>query len=81
MPPPRSTTGRYIPGVGLTLTRANIAWALRTRLIEPTDSPDTIALKFQPRYQFPTDHYVPPSKRHVGRAYRLVSKGATESAA
>lgn len=67
---PPSTVGRYRPGVGLTITRANIA------LIFPlgVDDAELVVKTFNP--PIPGCDHLPPSKRHVARANRLLHGGS-----
>ena len=76
MPFPPPTTGRYLPGAGYALTRANLAWALRHRLIDPSDSPEQVATKFQP-YCPATGRHCEPDSRHVYRARMLMAFAPT----
>lgn len=72
MPFPQPTTGRYLPGVGYALTRANLALMLRRRVIDPSDSPEQVATKFQP-YCPATGRHCQPDNRHVYRARMLMA--------
>lgn len=66
---------KYHPGVGITITRANIAAEQARRLKsgeEPAEPQDIV------------DTFVPAclqERRHLGRAYRLMSKMANRDAA
>ena len=70
---PPSTFGRYIPGVGRTLTRANID-AYQAQLVKAGQEPATAAQVVQ---EFCTNgwgqNYAKPN--HLARAYRLMHKG------
>lgn len=62
---PASTAGRRLPGVGLAITRANLLYAIRTKLIDPyTHSPKEIAEKM-------LGHPDRVRVRHVTRAWAL----------
>ena len=67
---PPTTTSKYLPGVGRTITRANIAAFQRDRAEnkEPPAEPGDIVAAFC-RLQSTRDHA--GTRRHLGRAYRL----------
>ena len=73
MPFPQPTTGRYLPGVGYALTRASLALMLKRRVIDPSDSPERVAAKFQP-YCPATGRHCEPDSRHVYRARLLMAR-------
>lgn len=79
MPFPQPTTGRYLPGAGYALTRANLAWALKQRLIDPSDGPEQVATKFQP-YCPATGRHCEPDNRHVYRARLLMDRTPSPTA-
>jgi hypothetical protein len=66
---PASTVGRYRPGVGTTITKANIA------IIFPFGVEDAarVVKVFNP--PVPGCEQLPPSKRHLARANRLLHGG------
>lgn len=70
---PPSTFGRYIPGVGRTITRANID-AHQAKLVKEGQEPATPEQIVQ---EFCTNskgrNYAKPN--HLARAYRLMAKG------
>lgn len=70
---PPSTTGRYLPGVGYTLTRANIAWANLTRTdrgLDPLTEAEDIVSAFAPTD--PDGRKLPTPSRYLHRARRLL---------
>jgi hypothetical protein len=60
----QSTTGRYIPGVGRTITQANIRWLLAKGIIGPDADPERVADECCGKF--------PVEPRHVARARRLM---------
>lgn len=72
-PFPVSTARRWVPGVGYTLTRANLAHMLKLKLIEPSSSPAEVAKAAQ---GLGKEGRAEP--RHVGRAWRLMTKPDAE---
>lgn len=76
MPFPAPTTGRYLPGVGYALTRANLALMLKRKVIDPSDSPEQVARKFAPVSTHNGERCL-PDNRHVARARMLMAHTAT----
>lgn len=66
-----STRGVYMPGVGMTITQANIADEQKRRTKngeDPADADDILKA-------FLTDHRAPIEPRHRRRAERLMARG------
>ena len=59
-----STTGRYKPGVGLTITRANIAILLKKGVVLPESTAERVAEELCGKNR--------AEARHVARAARLI---------
>ena len=72
---PASTRGVYLPGVGMTLTQANIADRQAERAKEKLDplTPGQIVVEFT-KPQHPSKEWA-PKKTHLARAHRLMQGG------
>lgn len=76
---PTSTRGRYIPGVGTTLTKANIALAVKEGTIITGESAERVAFKLTLTNSQRSTKFAgqtPPEARHVARTGRVMNGGS-----